>query len=102
MSDTAPIGESRPEPPKERRRSAALAIFSAVPILYFLGIAGVHGGGFATAVALAMALISVLVGLAVAIFGLSPTGRSRGWWFIRVYLALCVLVGVAAAWDLFH
>lgn len=97
-------GKTESAPSKDgdssRSRIGPLLILAFAPALFFSGIPGVHGGGFGTAAAVFMSLLSVPVGIGTMIWGLSTRRGSAGWWFLRLYLAACVLAVALASYDL--
>jgi hypothetical protein len=86
------------EPSRIRTGPALILLFA--PILFFTGILGVHGGGFGTAAAIMMSLVSAPVGLVALIFGLPDRRYSWGWWFTRLYLSACGAAMLLACYDL--
>ena len=83
-----------------RNRVGPIVILLFVPVLFFSGIPGVHGGGFGTRAALVMSLLSAPVGLLTVIWGLPNRRHSFGWWFSRLYLSACGLALLFAWYDL--
>jgi len=81
-----------------RTRRVAVPILVAAPILFFLGLAGVHGGGWALGTCALLGLASVPVGIGVARVGV-PRDR-RGVAFAVLYLGICVAAFLLAARDL--
>jgi len=60
-----------------RNRVGPIVILLFVPVLFFSGIPGVHGGGFGTRAALVMSLLSAPVGLLTVIWGREIVAKDR-------------------------